>query len=272
MIYLFLALLSSFSVALILRWVERRDLPRLVVIASNYATATLVAMCGPSWRSIAMPPDALFAGMGLGVMFLAGFMVFGLALRREGMAPAVTMGRISLIIPVLVAVAVFGESPSAIDVTALVLIIVVLWSWEGGKKRIAPVLLVLFALFGCISAMLKWFAAVHPHVPESRFLTVVFGAALVCGWIVVAVRRQRLSAFAVGIGFALGIPNYYSSFFLVKALERMPAFVVFPVVDTGVIVLSALAGTFWFSERLGKRRLVSVTLAVVALILLGISR
>ena len=272
MIYLLMALLSSFFVALILRWVERRDLPRLVVIASNYVTATLLALGVGSWGIGSIPSDAFFGGIGLGVLFLAGFLVFGLALRREGMAAAVTMGRISLIIPVLVAVAFFGESPSVIDAMALVLIIVVLWSWEGGRKRIAPVLLLLFALFGSISAIMKWFAAVHPQVPESRFLAVVFGAALVGAWIAVAWRRQRISAFAMGLGFVLGIPNYYSSFFLVKSLEKMPAFVVFPVVDTGVIVLSALAGTFWFSERPDNHRLVSVGLAIVALILLGVSR
>lgn len=272
MIYLLMALLSSFSVALMLRWVERRDLPRMVVIAGNYVTATVLALGARSWKNASMPPDVLFAGIGLGVLFLAGFLVFGLALRREGMAAAVTMGRISLIIPVLVAVAVFGESPGAVDAIALALIVIVLWSWEGEQKRIAPVLLLLFALFGCISAMMKWFAATHPHVPESHFLTVVFSSALVCGWIVVAWRRQRVSGLAVGLGFLLGIPNYYSSFFLVKALEKMPAFVVFPVVDMGVILLSALAGTFWFSERPGKRRLVSMGLAVAALILLGISR
>jgi len=272
MIFLLLALLSSFSIALMLRWVEERNFSRLVVIVSNYVTATILALGGGSRGYSDLPMDVLFVGIGLGVLFLAGFLVFSRAMRREGMAAAVTMGRISLIIPVAAAVVLFRESPGVLDVVALILVLTVLWVWEGGQRRVAPVLLLLFVLFGGISATMKWFATVHPAFPESRFLALVFGAALVCGGLVVAWKKRRVSGAAVGVGLILGIPNYYSSFFLVRALERMPAFVVFPVVDTGVIVLSAIAGALVFRERPDRHRLACMGLAVLALVLLGLSR
>ncbi len=272
MIHLFLALIASFSVALMLRWVEKLDQPRLVVIASNYITATLLAVRDSRGHPAVIPPDVMATGIGLGLLFLAGFLVFGLALRREGMAAAVTMGRISLIIPVLAAIVAFKESPNLLDFAALVLVLLTLWTWEGRGGRPAPVLLLLFFLFGTMNAIMKWFAAMHPDFPEGRFLGLVFGAALAGGWLIAVLRKPRFSAAAIGLGLILGLPNYYSSYFLVRALEQTPAFVVFPVVDTGVIVLSALAGMLIFRETLTQRRRVSLATAIAALILLGISR
>lgn len=272
MIYLVLALASSLTIAILLRWVERRELSRLVVVTCNYITAGILALGGGSGRGEPLPVDVTVVGVGLGGLFLAGFLLFGLAMRREGMAAAVTMGRISLILPVAVAVGFFGETPGIADAAALIMIVVVFWAWEGGQRRVAPILLALFLLFGAMNATMKWFAAVHPNVPESRFLTLVFLSALVCGGMVLAVNRQRIRAIELVTGLVLGVPNYYASFFLVRALERLPAFVVFPVVDTGVILLSTLAGVLLFGERPGRRKMVCIGFAAAAIIVLGLSR
>jgi multidrug transporter EmrE-like cation transporter len=52
---------------------------------------------------------------------------------------------------------------------------------------------------------------------------------------------------------------------------RIPASVVFPIVNVGVVLLSALGGWLLFSERLSPRNMLGVALAVVAIWMIAFS-
>ena len=130
----------------ILTWTKRLVVTAtfLALIATNYVSAALLALAFGSSESGLLPAPALILGAGLGILFLVGFLVFGAALLRQGMAASVTMGRISLVIPVGAAMLFFKESPSVGDLTALALVLVVIWVWEGGRDWPAPILMLLF--------------------------------------------------------------------------------------------------------------------------------
>ena len=68
----------------------------------------------------------------------------------------------------------------------------------------------------------------------------------------------------------IGVPNYYCSRFLLKALLKMPAVVAYPTSSVGGIVLVSLAGLFLFKERLSKRQWTAIGLILIALVLLNI--
>jgi len=61
----------------------------------------------------------------------------------------------------------------------------------------------------------------------------------------------------------MGIPNFFSSFFLLKALERVAAYVSFPFITIGLITLSALAGHTIFSESLPRRKVLLILLGIL---------
>ena len=270
-LFLILALLSSLSVALVLRWSEERSHNRLAVIATNYVSAALLALAFGSSEPGILPAPAFLLGVGLGFLFLAGFLVFGAALLRQGMAASVTMGRISLVIPVGAAMIFFKESPSVGELTALALVLVVIWVWEGGRNWPAPILLLLFFIFGLTNLLMKILTVYFPGVSGNHFLAVVFGTALAVSTGVRWLRRVPLNKNEFQGGLILGVPNFFSAYFLVRSLERLPAYVVFPVIDVGVIVLSALAGILLFGERQERRKWFCLLLAVAALFLLGLS-
>ena len=51
-------------------------------------------------------------------------------------------------------------------------------------------------------------------------------------------------------GIILGIPNYFSMYFVLIALEQLGSIYVFPVLNIGVVLTSAIIGLFimkiWF--------------------------
>ena len=69
----------------------------------------------------------------------------------------------------------------------------------------------------------------------------------------------------------MGIPNYFSSFFLLKALLTLPADVVYPVFSVGSILIVMTAGILFFRERLGRRQVYGLVLILGALVLLNLS-
>ena len=71
-------------------------------------------------------------------------------------------------------------------------------------------------------------------------------------------------------GILAGIPNYFSSWFLLKALVRLPAMLVYPVFSVGSILLVTGFGALIFKERLEKRQWLGLGLILIALILLNL--
>ena len=69
-------------------------------------------------------------------------------------------------------------------------------------------------------------------------------------------------------GLILGIPNFFSTYFLLKALETIPAYVTFPFVNIGLIMFSGLFGHFLFKEKMSTKKIVLMALGVIAVFFL----
>ena len=70
-------------------------------------------------------------------------------------------------------------------------------------------------------------------------------------------------------GVLVGLPNYFSSWLLLLALERMPALVVYPAASTGTILLVMVFSALLFHERITRRQMAGLGLILAALVLLN---
>ena len=70
-------------------------------------------------------------------------------------------------------------------------------------------------------------------------------------------------------GFALGIPNYYSMFFLIKALQNknLESATIFTLINIGVILLTTIFSIFLFKEKLQKYNYIGIILAIITVLL-----
>ncbi|MBQ7703605.1 MAG: EamA family transporter, partial [Firmicutes bacterium] len=71
-------------------------------------------------------------------------------------------------------------------------------------------------------------------------------------------------------GVAVGVPNYYCSFFLLSSLTRLPSFLVYPIFSTGTIIVVMLVSTILFQERPTKKQLAGIAMILLALVLLNL--
>ena len=108
------------------------------------------------------------------------------------------------------------------------------------------------------------------------FSSTVFGAAALTGCLVVGVQSVkkglRWNAKNVLGGICLGIPNYFSIFFLLRALNQntFNSASIFTLNNVAIVLFSTLLGILLFKEKLDWRNWSGVALAVVSIVLVAL--
>jgi drug/metabolite transporter (DMT)-like permease len=114
--------------------------------------------------------------------------------------------------------------------------------------------------------------AFHEYAPAQDlpgFMTVLFGTATVGGALVMVVRREPLRRADLVLGAAVGLPNAAQLECLLRAMETVPAIIVFPVSSALSLVLNAVAALLWWGERLDRSTALGLALALAATVLLN---
>lgn len=295
---LLLAVLASATLSLVLKLSETRDLDRYAVTAINYmAAAGGAALMGGRLRAPAPgAAGAVFEALGAGapvptafgpswatgwgavtgVMLFAGLITFQLAIRAHGVGLATAMAKLGVLVPMILAIGVWGEHPRSVQWAGigLALLAIVLTNWPTGGDRwrdaVRPALLLVLVCVGLSEFSSKVFQH-HGHAADKpTFLMLGFGVAGVIAWVVVAARRRRFGWAEVGVGVAVGVPNLYSIGSLVDALQSLPAAVVFPVFGAATLLVVQLAGIGLFGERPDRRGWAAIGLTMAAVILINL--
>ncbi len=293
MIFLLSAILCNTSLGILFRkfgdW--RVDMPG--AIALNYVVCALLGfmLFDPEdftgWYAEPWAPWAA----GLGLLFLPGFYIAARCVAKFGVGLTALMQKISLVVTACYAILFYGEPGGALKWVgiALAVLAIVLVNRPGqatrddapGKVRPSWLWLLPLATFS-VNGLIDtgFYTARHQSYgsfPEGVFATVLFCIAGVTGLALLIVRlllrkglpdRRTLVA-----GLLLGIPNFFSIYLLLLALDTgHGGSVVFPVFNTSVIVLSALTGLFVFREKFSRINYIGFALACLAIACIALSR
>lgn len=261
-IYLILAPLSSLAIALLMRVFEEKGLDRKVVIASNYIVAFLLGYFLSNQCYI--PRMAYLLGVVIGLLFFINFVFLSKTIKTLGVASTVTFSRLSLAIPVGFSIFLWGEKPLLVEIVALIVITAVILLWEDKIGKISSGLFTIFLLFGLLDTALKFFKVNFRYIDDSAFLVVIYLSAGVWSWGYILFKRIKPVPKDILAGLLLGVPNYFSSYFLLKAMKQIPGFVVFPFNNIFLIIASAITGVILFNETLTRRRILLIILGIAA--------
>ena len=276
MLDLLCAIASSAAVSAVLRVGDARAKGRYGRFAMNYLTAAVLAFLTMSSR--AFPLDgagaaALGLGAVQGVLYLLTLVVLQSNIRANGVLLSATFARLGLVVPMLFAIAAFGELPSLAQWAGFLLSCAAIWiirTQEGGTASHRWGLLLLLVCNGLTDSLAKIFEEVGSRALDGYFLLITFLVALAASLVLMVVKGERLGRREILYGCLVGIPNYGSVFFLLRALTQLPAVLVYPTFSAGTILAVSLVGVLAFRERPGRRQWCGLALILVALVLLNL--
>lgn len=276
MLYLCLAVLSSCAISLLMRLSADKVSARLGMLSVNYLICSLLGAAYAGFDLVAPEvagfPTTVALGVVGGILFLVSFILFQWNTARNGIVLSSVFMKLGLLVPMVLSVLVFREIPTWLQITGfcLALAAIVLINAKKDRGRFHWELLLLLVMGGGADAMSKVFEALGPAKLANQFLFYIFAVALVLCLFLVLLKKERPGLRELLFGAAIGIPNFFSSKFLLRSLADLPAVVVYPSFSIGTMLITTLVGVFFFKERLGKLQWLALIAILAALLLLNI--
>ena len=266
MIYILLSILSSTSIFILFKGINRYKAFTFHIIIINYIVATLLGLTlSNGWTNIPTAFDKNWFSLSIliGLLFIIMFFFIGLSSQKAGISITTVASKMSVIIPVLFSILYYNETvgwQKIIGISlALLALLLTIWKKPEKKEGLVIILLplVLFVGLGITDSLVKY--AQHSYVrPEetSFFTAFVFGISCLSGIIIGLFKKNFFKEFTKPfiflIGIMLGAVNFGSIYFFIKALNETgwDSSIVFGVNNIGIVLLSVIFGLILFREKL----------------------
>ena len=298
MLYFLLAVVFTVALYLIMRAFPRYGVHSFHAIAFNYyacvATGLLLSSDVSKYREIEWTSTPTLLTLALGTMFVTAFVLIGQTTQKVSVTATSLAANMSLVIPVLFGLFIFknaNKEYTFLNYLGLVLALVALAlggiqrkpkaSEEASPGNSLPWLvlalpLLTFLAAGTNNTLINYLSMKFYAPEEAAMFTVIscIGAVIV-GTLVLLFRvlfwQEMVSWRSLVGGLILGVPNFLSFYFLIKALGAFgnSAAFVFPIYNILTMMASAAAAWLFFREKLNGLNRWGLGLAVLAIVLIS---
>lgn len=286
MIFLLLSILFSTGLFVIFKYFGIYKIDVLKAIFVNYIVAFSMGFFFAE-RQIPISEIYLqpwFSGaLFLGALFVSIFFVMAMTAQENGVSVTSIAGKMSVVVPVVFGIILYNESITFLKIVGIImaLIAVYLSSVKEEKSEKNGILLLPILLFigsGTIDTLLKYIQENYVADEDvSIFSGSLFGIAGVFAFFILVIKtiKKRVSFGYKNIiaGIILGVPNYYSIIFLIKALQNknFESSTLFTINNVAIVVVSTLVGLFFFKEKFSIKNKVGVVMAILGIVLVTIA-
>jgi drug/metabolite transporter (DMT)-like permease len=271
----------SVGIFLIFKWVANRKLFLPAVIVWNYlicvGLGSLFIYDTPIFTRSALQTPGFFPVISLGILFMITFLLMGRATAKSGAAMSAVSSKMSVVIPVILALGFFSEPISLWGVLGigLALVAVFLITYQPQTEtRLDRSLGWVFLGSGLVDSGLNAVKyADYAHWSNLQFAVLTFSGAALTGLMYLGSQKQISALWdrtAFLWGSLLGVVNLFSIFAIYNGIDAFPkkTAVFFTLNNISVVALTFVLGLI-LGERFSQRSLIGLSLAVLAIFLLG---
>ena len=289
MIFLALSIIASTLIFVIFRLFASYNINTLQAIVVNYFIACSCGVIGyqNSIELSAIPQyNWFYYTLALGALFIIVFNLMAITTQHNGLSVVSVATKMALVIPIAFGLWYYkeplGPFKAAGIVLALIAVYLVAVKKDSSiilqkKNLVFPVLVFLGS--GLIDTSLNFlqndFITDKSLIP--LFSSTIFLTAGVIGIMVLVAQKIKgvlvLEFKNIIAGIVLGIPNYFSIYFLVKALrsDLFDSSGIFTINNVGIVIISTLLGIVFFKEQLSVKNWIGITLAVISIALVSLA-
>lgn len=287
MIYLLLSIIASTAIFVVFKLFQRYKINTLQAIVVNYVTACIFGLL--SYESSINTSEIFnskwfYGAVLLGFLFISVFNLMALTAQRNGLSVASVASKMSVVIPVIFGIYAYNEGVGFQKIFGIILALIAVYLTAIKTKtsiNFRQGLLLPFLLFlgsGVIDASIKYLETTYVSkngIPI--FSATIFGCAAIIGILILAYKAfnkpfEFETKNVIG-GMLLGIINYYSIFYLLKALQfkGLESSTLFTVNNVAIVMVSTLAGLLLFKESISKKNWLGISLAIVSILLVTLA-
>jgi len=250
----------------------------------NYLTAFIVGMLvnqtGFSPAVFVGQPWAIGCFL-IGFLFISVFFATAKTAQANGIGVASIASKMSLIIPIFSGVFIFNESLNLFKIVGVLLALVAVFfatKKEGlsiNKDYFLYPILVFFGA-GIIDSSLNYFQVkLIPAQDVGLFSLASFLMAFLAGVLILTVKTfiqpEKILGKSILGGIILGIPNYFSLYYLIEMLDH-PTFnsaTIFTIHNVSIVIFTTLMGVLFMKEDLSKKNLLGLGLAILSIVIVS---
>lgn len=282
MFILLLSILTSSLLFVIFKLFDKFNINVLTAIIVNYLVAFLVGCFveGNFIVSDAINHTWFYSAVGLGFLFIYLFTLMANTTNTHGVTITVLANKMSLVIPVVLAFLFLNERISILQLIGIIisLIGIVLTLLKPNQSLHLSHLkypIILFIGSGLLDFGLKLNQTyLLGDSSFYAFVSIVFLSAFSVGSVFAIVKnRFQINKKNIIAGIGLGIPNFFSIFFILSALniKGMSSTVIFPINNSGILLVSSFLGFLLFKEKMNVKNWLGVLCCLGGIFLIAFS-
>ncbi|MEH6408182.1 MAG: DMT family transporter [Leeuwenhoekiella sp.] len=289
MIYLLLSILASSVIFLIFKLFAKFKVNNLQAIIFNYVFACITGIFAYSkpinFHEILISGWLIGATL-LGILFIVIFYLMAITTQRSGLSVVSVATKMSMVIPILFGALYYKEEFGFLKLAGILLAFSAIYFASVKKKEsikiekknlIFPLLVFLGS--GIIDTSIKFLENSFVNKDDvPLFSATIFASAFLTGLLIITTQIVK-NTFKFEVknllgGIALGIPNYFSIYFIVQALRSgsLDSSTIFTINNVSIVLLSTFLGIVLFHERLLTKNWIGIVLAILSIILITVSR
>ena len=283
MIYLLLSILFNAVLFIIIKLFAKFNIDALQALVVNYFVAFGVGLffLDTSFSPQIIISQEWFKGsILLGFIFISTFYVTTITSQRNGLSVASVASKMSVIIPIILGVFLYDETLGSVKILGIIIALIAVYftskketgEIQQASNLVFPILVFIGA--GTIDSSLKYLQTFHiPSNQIGLFSSVTFFCAFSVGILILVFLSLKGKIKFAGRnilgGIALGLPNFFSLYYLVKMLEAkaFESATLFTIHNIAIVLVSTFVGILFFKERISMRNALGIGLALFALFL-----
>ena len=292
MLFLAATIILTSYLTLSFKMLQRFNISNLQAIVFNYLTCVIVGSIVngsvPFNSHMVLEPWFLWACI-MGITFVLLFNLIAYTTQKMGVAVASVANKLSLVIPFSFSLFLYNESSSWVKIVGIILALtaVVLTCWPKRKQEanslqsLTPLMwillpTILFLGSGFLDTMIKYVEQSFINEQNNNaYLITAFAVAFVSGFIIMLILllrgKEKFDKRSILAGILIGIPNYFSIWFLLEVLKQHPgnSSAIIPIVNMGIVLFSSVMAWLIFKEILSVKNWAGILLSLAAISLIA---
>ena len=285
MIYIAISIILFNVLVVFFKLFEKYNIDNLQALISNYFISALLSLLLLSENDniqSSIESEWFIHAIILGTLFISIFNIYALGIQKIGIATSSVINKMSFVVPVVFSIIFYENEVFSLSIlfgVLLALLGIYLSSTNNSSfnfdKKYLWIILIIFFGQGLVDIVLNDSKFYIPKDENFLFFLILFISATTAGILILFAKKQISDIKIKNLlwGAIFGIPNFFSIFYFLKALQSDyfidKSYLIFPLTSVGIVVTTTFLGVLIYKEILTKRNLLGITIAVISILIIS---